>query len=47
MVNGVAQAIYLWGREARKLQTGRFQHYALAFTAAALVILIVRLVRGF
>lgn len=47
MVNGVAQGVYLWGREIRKVQTGRFQNYALAFTAAALVILIVRLVRGF
>ncbi len=47
MVNGVATAFVAGGRQLRKIQTGKIQNYLLGFAAVALVILVVRLIRGF
>jgi hypothetical protein len=47
MVNGVADATRAWGAQFRKVQTGRIQNYLLGFVAVALVMLVVRLFRGF
>jgi NADH-quinone oxidoreductase subunit L len=46
-VNGVAALIGAWGRQFRKIQTGKIQNYLLGFVAVALVIVVVRLIRGF
>ncbi len=46
-VNGVAALIGAWGRQFRKVQTGKIQNYLLGFVAVALVIVVVRLIRGF
>jgi NADH-quinone oxidoreductase subunit L len=47
MVNGVAGGVVEWGRQFRKVQTGRIQNYLLVFVAVALVLMVVRLARGF
>jgi NADH-quinone oxidoreductase subunit L len=47
MVNGVAALIWAWGRQFRRIQTGKIQNYLLGFVAVALVIVVVRLIRGF
>ena len=47
MVNGVAALVAAWGRQFRKIQTGKIQNYLLGFVAVALVIVVVRLIRGF
>jgi NADH-quinone oxidoreductase subunit L len=47
MVNGVADVTRAWGAQFRKIQTGRIQNYLLGFVAVALVLLVVRLFRGF
>jgi NADH-quinone oxidoreductase subunit L len=47
MVNGVADVTRAWGAQFRKVQTGRIQNYLLGFVAVALVLLVVRLFRGF
>jgi NADH-quinone oxidoreductase subunit L len=38
-VNGVADAVALWGRSLRQIQSGEVQHYALAMALGAVVIL--------
>ncbi len=43
-VNGVARAFAWWGWLMRLFQTGQAQHYALAMTAGAVVILTVYLI---
>jgi NADH-quinone oxidoreductase subunit L len=47
MVNGVAGAVIAWGRQFRRIQTGRIQNYLLGFVAVALILMVVRLFRGF
>jgi NADH-quinone oxidoreductase subunit L len=47
MVNGVAALVAAWGRQFRRIQTGKLQNYLLGFVAVALVIVVVRLIRGF
>ncbi len=47
MVNGVATAVIEWGRQFRRVQTGRIQNYLLGFVAVALILMVVRLFRGF
>ena len=47
MVNGVAYVISAWGRQFRRIQTGKIQNYLLGFVAVALVLMFVRLFRGF
>ena len=47
MVNGVAVIVIAWGRQFRKIQTGRIQNYLLGFVAVALILMVVRLLRGF
>jgi NADH-quinone oxidoreductase subunit L len=47
MVNGVATLVIAWGRQFRKVQTGKIQNYLLGFVAVALILMIVRLFRGF
>jgi len=47
MVNGIAAVVIAWGRQFRRVQTGRIQNYLLGFVAAALIFMVVRLFRGF
>ena len=47
MVNGVATLVIVWGRQFRRIQTGRIQNYLLGFVAVALILMVVRLFRGF
>ena len=46
-VNGVAWTTVQWGRQLRRVQTGRFQSYALGAFAVALLLVLIRLARGF
>jgi NADH-quinone oxidoreductase subunit L len=46
-VNGVGWTMVNWGKQVRRVQTGRVQNYALGLFAVALVLILVRLVRGF
>ncbi|MBM3287159.1 MAG: NADH-quinone oxidoreductase subunit L [Candidatus Eisenbacteria bacterium] len=47
MVNGVAGGVLAWGRQFRRIQTGKIQNYLLGFAAVALLLMAVRLFRGF
>jgi len=47
MVNGVATIVTAWGRQFRKIQTGKIQNYLFGLAAIALVLIFVRLIRGF
>jgi len=47
IVNGVAEFILGWGRQFRRIQTGKVQNYLLGFAAVALILMFVRLFRGF
>jgi NADH-quinone oxidoreductase subunit L len=47
MVNGVADGVFAWGRQFRKIQTGKVQNYLLGLVTVALVLIFVRLIRGF
>ncbi|MBD3162088.1 MAG: NADH-quinone oxidoreductase subunit L [Candidatus Eisenbacteria bacterium] len=47
MVNGVAGTVTAWGRQFRRIQTGKIQNYLLGLVAVALILAFVRLVRGF
>jgi len=46
-VNGVAWVTVSWGRQVRRVQTGRFQNYALGLFGVALLLIIVRLFWSF
>jgi NADH:ubiquinone oxidoreductase subunit 5 (subunit L)/multisubunit Na+/H+ antiporter MnhA subunit len=46
-VNGVAWTMLGWGRQMRRVQTGKVQNYVLGLFAVALVLIIVRLMQRF